>query len=67
MLVTNAKACKGAGQEWNPGVTFHALGSVEECERMNPHIFKWALTLGVEVPMDFLIFKGDCKSQNSLD
>jgi hypothetical protein len=30
---------------------------------MNPHIPKWASTLGIKIPMDFQIFKG----QNSLD
>ncbi len=28
---------KGAGQEGNSGVTTLALGSVRECEGMNPH------------------------------
>ncbi len=27
--------------------------SVGRCEQMNPHTPKWALTLGVGVPMDF--------------
>jgi hypothetical protein len=36
-LVTKAKACDGAGQERSPGVTFHASGSVGECERINLH------------------------------
>jgi hypothetical protein len=36
-LATKARACKGAGQEGSSGVTFHALGSVGECEGMNPH------------------------------
>jgi len=27
-LATKGKACEGASQVWNPGVTFHALGSV---------------------------------------
>ncbi len=31
-LTTKARVCKGAGQEWSPGVTFHALGSAGECE-----------------------------------
>jgi hypothetical protein len=35
-LATKAKACKGAGQEWIPGVTFHALGNVGEYEGMKP-------------------------------
>jgi hypothetical protein len=53
-----ARACKNVSQEWSPRVTFHALGSVEECEEMNPHTPKWALILGVKVLMDFWIFKG---------
>jgi hypothetical protein len=40
------------------GITFHAPGSVGECEGMNPHILKWTSTLGIRVPMDFQIFKG---------
>jgi hypothetical protein len=39
------------------GVTFHAHESVGECEGINPHIPKWALTLRVEVAMDSRIFK----------
>jgi hypothetical protein len=56
-LATKARACKGAGQKWSSGVTFHALGSVGECEGMNPHTPKWAATLGVGVTMDFWIFR----------
>jgi hypothetical protein len=47
--LTKAKTCKGVGQEWNSEVTFHDLGSVGECEGMNPHTPKWAPTLGVGV------------------
>ncbi len=36
-LATKARACKGAGQELSPGVTFHALEDAKECEGMNPH------------------------------
>ncbi len=39
------------------GVTFHAHESVGECEGINPHIPKWALTLRVGVVMDSRIFK----------
>ncbi len=35
-----------------PGITFHALKNLKKCEIMNPHIHKWAPTLGVRVPMD---------------
>jgi hypothetical protein len=66
-VTTKARACKGAGQEWSPGVTFHVLGNVGECEGMNPHTSKWAFILGVEVPMDSRIFRNNCKGQNPLD
>jgi len=56
-FVTKTRAYKGEGQEWSLGVTFNALESVRRCEGMNPHIPKWAPTLGVRVPMDFQIFK----------
>jgi hypothetical protein len=52
-LVTKAKACKDAGQDWSPRVTFHAPESVE-CEGKNPHTPKQAPTLGIT---DFWIFK----------
>jgi hypothetical protein len=42
----------------SPGITFHAPRSARECEGMNPHTPKWTPTLGVEVPMDLWIFKG---------
>jgi hypothetical protein len=56
-LTTKIRACKGAGQEGNSGVTFHAPRSVKECEGMNPHTPKGTPTLGVGVPMDFRIFR----------
>jgi hypothetical protein len=56
-VATKARACKGVGQEGNSGVTFHAPGSVRECEGMNPHIPKCAPILGVGVSMDFQIYK----------
>jgi hypothetical protein len=37
-LVTNVRACKGAGQEGSPGVTSHVPGSVGECEGMNSQV-----------------------------
>jgi hypothetical protein len=62
-LATKVRACKGAGQERSPKVTSHALGSVGECEGMNPHTSKGTPTLG-----GFLNFsKSDCKGQNPLD
>ncbi len=39
-LVTKARAYKGAGQEGNPRITFHARGTVGECEGMNLHTLK---------------------------
>jgi hypothetical protein len=56
-LVIKARACKVASQEGSMGVTFHAFGNVGECEGRNPHILKWAPTLGVGVPMDSQIFR----------
>jgi hypothetical protein len=35
-----------------PRITFHALGSVRTCERMNPHTPKRVPILGIGVPMD---------------
>jgi len=66
-LITKARACKSEGQKCSLGVTFHALGNVGECERMNPHTPKWTPTLGVGVPMNSWIFRGDYKGQNSSD
>ncbi len=34
---TKAKACEGANQEGNLGITSHVPGSVGEYEGMNPH------------------------------
>jgi hypothetical protein len=36
-FATKTRACKGVGQVGRPEITFHALGSVGECEGMNPH------------------------------
>jgi len=57
-LATKANTCKGVGQEWSLGITFHAPRSVGECEEMNPHNPKWIPILGVGVPMDSQIFRG---------
>jgi hypothetical protein len=56
-FATKARACKNAGQEGSPGVTFHAPGSAKECEGMNPHTPKGTPTLGVGVPVDSQIFR----------
>ncbi len=56
-LATKAMACEGAGQEWSLRVTFHASRNVGKCEWMNFHTPKWALTLGIGVPMGSHIFK----------
>jgi hypothetical protein len=56
-LVTKARACEDVGQEWSLGITFHAPGSVGECEGMKLHTPKWAPTLGVGVLMDSQIFR----------
>jgi hypothetical protein len=41
-LATKARACKGASQKENPGVTFCAPKIVGKCEEMNSHTPKWA-------------------------
>jgi len=56
-LATKAKACKGVSRKCSPGITFHAPKSAGKCEGMNTHTPKWAPTFGVEVLMDFWIFK----------
>jgi hypothetical protein len=56
-LAIKARACKGVGQEWSLGVTFHVHGNVGECEGMNPHTPKWTSTLGVGVSMNSRIFR----------
>jgi hypothetical protein len=44
-LATKGRACKSAGQEGSPRVTFHAPESAKECEGMNPHTPKGTPTL----------------------
>jgi hypothetical protein len=56
-LATKARACKSAGQEGSPGITFCALESAKKCEGMNLHTPKGTPTLGIEVPVDSRIFK----------
>jgi hypothetical protein len=57
-LMTKARVCIGANQEWSSRITFHALKSVGKCEGMNSHTPKWVPTLGVGVLMDSQIFRG---------
>jgi hypothetical protein len=57
-LVTKARAWEVAGQEGSPGVTSHAPRSAKECKGMNPHTPKWTPILGVGVPMDSRISRG---------
>jgi len=51
------RACKVAGQEGSSGVMPHALGSVRECEGIDPHTPKGSPTLGVGVPMESRMFR----------
>jgi len=55
-LVTKTRACKGASQKGNMGVTSHVPKSVGKCEGMNLHTPKWTPTLGIGVPMNSWIF-----------
>ncbi len=66
-LMTKARACKGAGREGSPKVTFHTIGSVGECEGLNPYTPKWAPTLGVGVPMDSQIFREEFQGSKFIE
>jgi hypothetical protein len=70
-LATKARVYKGASQKWSPKVTFHVLGNVRKCEKMNLHTPKWAPTLGVRVSMDsqriLESLESDCRGQNPLE
>jgi len=55
--MTKVRACKNAGQEGSPRITFYSFGSAKECEGMNLHTFKKIPTLGVGIPVDSQIFK----------
>ncbi len=65
-LVTKTRVGKGAGQEWSPGVTFHAPRSVGKCEGMNPHTPMWTPILGVGVPIDSWIFRRRLQGSKSI-
>ncbi len=66
-LVTKARACKGVGQEGSLGITFHAPGSVRECEGMNFHTPKWTPLWELESRWTLESSKSDYKGQNPLD
>jgi hypothetical protein len=57
VLATKARVCKVVGQEGSPWVTSSAPWNAKECEEMNPHTSKWTCILGVEISMDFQIFR----------
>ncbi len=65
-LVTKARACTIVGQEGSPGVTSRAPRSAKEWEGMNPHTLKWTSILGVRVPMDSWIFRGQLQGSNPI-
>jgi len=50
--VTKVRVYKVAGQEGSSGIMSHVIGSVRECEGINPHTPKGTPPLGVGVPMD---------------
>jgi hypothetical protein len=56
-LTTKTRACKGVGKKGSLGVTSHIPKSVRECEGMNLHTPKWALTLGTRILMDSQLFR----------
>jgi hypothetical protein len=64
--MTKAKAYKVATQEESQGVTFHVPKSAKECEGMNLHTPKWTPILGVQVPMDYRIFKGQLQGSKPI-
>ena len=57
-LAIKARTCKGAGQKWSPGIK---ISCSRKCKTMwrneLPHSQVSSIILGVEVPMDFQIFK----------
>jgi hypothetical protein len=55
--MTKARGLERCRLKMQPKNHIHILGSVGECEGMNPHIPKWAPTLGVGVLMDSQIFR----------
>jgi len=55
--VTKARGCKVAGQEGNPKVIPHALGSARDCKGLDLHTPKGTLILGVGDPVDSQMFR----------
>jgi len=51
-LMIKARACKKARQERDLGGISYISGSVEECERMNPHTLKATPTWGIRILKD---------------
>jgi len=66
-LATKARACKVMGQEGSLGVTSHAPKSAKECEGMNLHTPNWTFILGVGVPMDSRIFRGQMQGLKPIE
>jgi hypothetical protein len=66
-LMTKTRACKGGGQKWSSGVTFHVLESVGKCEGMNPIIPNELPLWELEFRWTSKFSEGNCRGQNSLD
>jgi len=68
-VTTKAKACKGAHQKWNLGITFQVTlpRNVGKHEGMNTHTPKWAFTLELESWWSLEFSKGNFSGQNSFD
>jgi hypothetical protein len=66
-LTTKTRACKGAGQEWSPRVTFHVIESVGKCERMNPTLSNELLIWKLESQWTLESLENNCRGQNWLN
>jgi hypothetical protein len=66
-FMTKARACKGVGQEWSTGVTFHVPENAKECEGMNPTFSSELPFWELESQWTLKSSEGDCRDQNSLD
>jgi hypothetical protein len=51
-FATKARGMERCGPKVQLESHIHALGSAGECEGMNPHAPKWAVTLGIGVSID---------------